>query len=835
MGKVVRLATSQQNTRRLLKIAIGKTVQGDYGNRVANSKTTWEEFTPRFANVIRTTETIADYFRMSTTAQGDVKDVGYFVPANFKGGIRKKVNIDGGRSMLVLDVDHAAPSWKDDIAFVYGHLEYHIHTTHKHTPQKPRLRLAFAITRDVNEEEYGALARQIAAQWDIDVFDDTTYEFSRVMHFPSASIDGVFEHVRNEGAWIDPDVELAKYANWKDIQSWPRSSREKEKWLSIGNQKVADPREKTGIVGAFCRAHDIESAMTNFIPDAYTRGDGERFTYNQGSAANGAVLYDGGQALFSHHESDPCHGRSVNSWDLVRLHLFADKDKNLPPKTAPGDMPSFRAMCSLARKDKATQEELLLERENTMVDEFDSFGEVPTESLNVPRETKLAEPAHVPRGTSARKTAAKKKKVKWDLRYGENGSIVASLHNLVEMLEKDEHLTGLVRLNDFTGEILQFGRLPASRAKAVPEGAEWSDLAELQIKHYLEWKYKLAYPTQLIHEGITLVATRHRMHPPLDWLESLAWDGVSRLETFLIDYLGAADNKYTRAVFKKWCCGAVARLKSPGIKFDTMIVFEGVEGTMKSTFFRELAKGWFTDDMSFGYESKEVVEKTRAAWIVEIPEMVARNQAEVEHNRAFISRQVEKVRMSYARNAGTFPRHWVLAGTTNENGYLRSITGNRRYWPVKGDGRKIDLAAIRPIIDQLWAEAYELWQFGEDLYLDQETFLLAQREQDERIAVDDWAATIEQWLLNPLPANYWEGFPGEHPDMDATDAPLVPRDRVCALEVWVECLHGDTSRFSHRDAARVNRILAKVPNWESVSLLRFGKRYGRGRGFKTIL
>lgn len=98
----------------------------------------------------------------------------------------------------------------------------------------------------------------------------------------------------------------------------------------------------------------------------------------------------------------------------------------------------------------------------------------------------------------------------------------------------------------------------------------------------------LGYRTEAAVKDALVQAAMIRSHNPLqDYLNGLVWDGVPRLDTVYIDYFGDEDNIYTREVGRKSLTAAVARAMQPGIKYDTMVVISGPQGTCKTTFRRE--------------------------------------------------------------------------------------------------------------------------------------------------------------------------------------------------------------------------------------------------------
>ena len=212
--------------------------------------------------------------------------------------------------------------------------------------------------------------------------------------------------------------------------------------------------------------------------------------------------------------------------------------------------------------------------------------------------------------------------------------------------------------------------------------------------------------------AVQKVSDDRAYHPILNFLDSLPeWDGVNRVDTVLIDYLGADDNAYVRAVSRKALCAAIMRVKVPGTKFDYITVLNGPQGIGKSTFISKLGGEWYSDSLNLSdMNDKTAAEKLQGYWIMEIGELAGMKKADLDKVKAFISRQDDKYRASFGRRVTPHPRQCVFFGTTNsENGYLRDITGNRRFWTVKvpGTGKKKPWDITPDEIRQIWAEALQ--------------------------------------------------------------------------------------------------------------------------------
>ena len=209
--------------------------------------------------------------------------------------------------------------------------------------------------------------------------------------------------------------------------------------------------------------------------------------------------------------------------------------------------------------------------------------------------------------------------------------------------------------------------------------------------------------------AVAKVTDDRSYHPIREFIENLPeWDKVPRVDTLLIDYLGADDNEYVRAVTRKTLCAAIKRVLYPGCKFDSMLVLNGPQGVGKSTLIAKLAGEWFSDSLNLGdTKDKTAAEKLQGYWILEIGELAGLKKAEVETLRSFLSRQNDIYRAAFGKRATPHLRQCVFFGTTNaESGYLRDTTGNRRFWPVKtpGTGIKHSWDLTPELICQIWAE-----------------------------------------------------------------------------------------------------------------------------------
>ena len=237
------------------------------------------------------------------------------------------------------------------------------------------------------------------------------------------------------------------------------------------------------------------------------------------------------------------------------------------------------------------------------------------------------------------------------------------------------------------------------------------------------------------------IASENGRNPLLDWLNGLKWDGTPRLDNLHADYivaeapLGVRHVEFNKEVGAKTLIAAVRRARHPGSKFDTVPVYEGPQGTLKSTAVRTLAgDNFFEDHIPFGADPKLVIEQMRGKWMGEVSELSTMPNRAIENVKAMVSRTADTARPAYGRMSVTVPRKWVLIGTTNNRSYLKDKTGNRRFWPIAI--KKVDLEKLKRDREQLWAEAAVREAEGEDIVLSERLWSIAAKLQEEREVSD---------------------------------------------------------------------------------------------------
>ena len=782
---------------RALRIALGT---GRRTKKWKNRTLQWSELLDRLSHFVVTNETAAQYKAMSRDRQAEIKDVGGFVGGYCKGGSRKDVT---SRSVLCLDADYADSNLWPDFQ-VLTDCAAAIYSTHKHTPDAPRVRLVIPLARDVTPDEYAAIGRRVAADLGIDKFDDTTYDVDRLMYWPSRSSDGEQVFAYQDGPMLDPDEVLARYDDWHDISAWPVSKRVADV-VKKSAVKQKDPLTKPGLIGAFCRTYSIQEAIERYLPDVYLPCDDPgRYTYAGGSTAAGVVVYED-KFVYSHHATDPASGQLCNAWDAVRIHRFGDLDADKDPDTPAVKLPSYKAMEALAMDDKAVRVAVVNDR---MADVGADFEAIEDEDPDTWKE---------------------------DLELTSEGGVRSTIGNIRLILENDPALKGCIAWDEM--DMLQAVKrdLPWREA-SDRRGRTWQNSDDANLRLYMERVYGIVGKEKIL-DGVETTAKAHSFHPIREYIQAVEWDGVPRVETLLIRYMGAEDTEYTRTVTRKTLVAAVARVFRPGIKFDYMLTIRGRQGIGKSSLIGRLAGDWFSDSFST-VAGKEAYEQVRRAWIIEVGELAGLKKAEVESIKLFISKREDQYRPAYGRQVEVFPRQCIFIGTTNETEFLRDATGGRRYWVVDtpNSANRVD---FRPeltdeIVHQIWAEAYHYYKQGEELYLPDEIEAEAARIQEAYSETDDRAGMVQAYLERRLPEN-WESMDTyDRREWLQSDAEGIrPRDKVCRMEIWCEVFGNPPGKIDRYEGKAIHAML-EACGWRQTGPRRFSQ-YGPQRAYEKAV
>lgn len=785
---------------------------------------TWEQFLSRVRAPLRTGETVREYKAMAKEDRDIAKEAaGGFVAGALDGGARKTDHVTE-RSMITLDADHAKTNaWEEATCL----MEYRMccYSTHSHSPAAPRLRWIIPTDRPMKPDEYPAVARMVASWIGIDQMDPTTYEVARLMYWPTCSSDGDYAFREQEGPVLTVDEVLSSYGcgdAWKDTALWPMGTEEQSIRERI-RRRAGDPTEKSGIVGLFCRTYDVPAAIDEFLPDIYTEAGEGRYTYAKGSTAGGAVLYDNGAFLYSNHATDPAAGYSQNAFDLVRIHKFGELDDVSLEDTPVTKLPSYGAMCKFCAGLPELKAQMAAERACEAEEAFSDL---------------LASEA------GDEETDAGDWKSGLEIN-AKSGCPESTINNALLIILNDPALKGAIATSDFDGRRYVLRGLPwdssLDERRRYPD--LWNDADDAGLRLYLSRVWGIV-GRSIVDDALQVAVLQNTFHPVREYLESLEWDGVPRVDTLLVRVMQAEDTELTRAFTRKWMVAACKRVFEPGCKFDTMLVLVSpTQGSGKSMFGDVLAGSWFKDGLK-SIDTKDAMQELRGKWIVEMGEMAATRKSTNEAIKQFISCRTDSYRPSYERYTRDFKRQCVFIGSTNSTQFILDETGGRRFWPVEVYASPDDSAERLRVLagerDQLWAEAMHDYRSGEKTYLEGALLAEALAAQEGCTQTDEWTGWVQDYLDRPLPDKWDELTPEQRRDYILGDTLMDygpctrRRDTITIAEIRFELLGESLAKGAggnNESSRHLGRVLNNMPGWRKKKNL-VNTTFGRQRAYE---
>lgn len=490
----------------------------------------------------------------------------------------------------------------------------------------------------------------------------------------------------------------------------------------------------------------------------------------------------------------------------IRLHKFGDEDDEAKADTPSNRLPSFKSMCEFACRDPKVAVEYDSERLKNAAQDFAGIAQDET--------------------------------CEWrqDIARNSDGKPLSTIDNCILIMRKDPLLRGKFALNVFSGRGEVLGELPW---ESSGKRRMWSDTDSNGLYWYMEKAYSITRRGN-IDAALDLHAAKNRFNDVQNYLNGLTWDGVQRLDRLFVDYLGAEDCSYTRAVTRKAFAAAVARAMAPGTKFDCMTILCGPQGIGKSTLIDRMSKGWYNDSIRT-FEGKDASELLQGVWLVEVAELDAFRRTDVARIKQFLSLRADRYRAAYGRTVRDFPRRCVFFGTCNQMDFLQDTTGNRRFWPVDVGINSHSKTVWRDLtdvtVDQLWAEAKAYWQVGEGLFLTGNLEAEAQEKQEQHRDADPREGLVADFSLQRVPRD-WSKWPlDRRRDFWATQAngdyELVERESITAIEVWCELFNGNIANHRSADMKVIRAALDRMPEWiRTKAPFHAGNPYGTQRGYR---
>ncbi|CDL80094.1 VapE domain-containing protein [Xenorhabdus cabanillasii] len=362
------------------------------------------------------------------------------------------------------------------------------------------------------------------------------------------------------------------------------------------------------------------------------------------------------------------------------------------------------------------------------------------------------------------------------------GQIEATIENTFKAVIRPDFVGIEIRFDQFRDEIM-FSPTGTAQWQAFND-AEYS-----RLRITLENRGFKPVGRELVRDVVMLVADEQPFDSAIEWLNSLEWDGIPRIERFYHTHFGAEDTPYTRAVSMYTWTALAGRVLSPGCKVDIVPILVGEQGCGKSSGIAALAPDpEFFTDISFAEKDDDLARKMRGRLVAEIGELRGLNTKEQESIKAFVTRTHENWVPKYREFAVKFPRRLLCMGSTNKNEFLGDETGERRWAPV--EVAKINLQAIKDDLLQLWAEAAVVYkQSGIEF---REVEKLAVEVHGQYQIKDAWLEIVESWL--------------DEPDLMTGEKPCS-RSFLRASDVLREALGFEPSRISKREEIRISNVL----------------------------
>lgn len=818
--------------------------------KAKNTSKSLKTFRDMFRKPLVTNERMKDFLKLPDKDQGHLKGIaGWFYRTQVDG---PKRNRGSGlpSDMVTLDFDYATPEYLRSICdgeIMTGY-EWFLHTSRRHTEEKPRFRLFVILSEPVPNDLYGPVSRIVAQHFDPDMVhvDKVSFRPAQMMFMPTLSKDGEFVFHENNGELLDWSEMLDIYettkGDWRDITQLPQVEGENAREVA---EKAEDPTEKKGIVGDFCRAYNVMEAIDAFdLPykevDDYSGKP--RYTYLGGTTTNGAEVQDDGLFLYSHHGSDPVSDMLVNAFDLVRIHKFGEKDEKFDAEGKPmHQRPSFKAMVESLEHDEKYKAQVVASRYDidAINEDFDdAMAEMGDEiEIEDPEIDDLVgappkrETVEVHREDAADLGPTTQKRVKkapppkdWiqGLQLTQDGVIVANSPNVAQIIQNDKRTRESVEFNEFTERVVSRHalrtRMPFVCDFGITDpvnGDVWEDIHTTAVRAMIESEngpgktgYGFKVSDRDMDAGIELAARQARFHPVREYLESLPFAPPSIAESLFVRFMGCPDTPYHRECARLFLVGAVARVYEPGHKFDFVPILFGAQGKRKSTFCRILACDFHGELKANFSDENKLVEQMTGGWILEMPELGSITRSQVEDAKAFVSATSSHVRLAWARRSKVYKRQCVFIGSTNDEEFLIDNTGNRRWWPIKVSADMIDTDLLLTERNAIWGAAVAIYKemraakpHGDlDLtFRDPEALAEAEALQEQtRISseMDHYAEIIEPWLDRKVTADA-EGFDELH-----------HRRFVTISEVWTDALE-QNNRASPTDLRVVGKALRK--------------------------
>jgi len=567
-----------------------------------------------------------------------------------------------------------------------------------------------------------------------------------------------------------------------------------------GRDELVDPREKTGVVGALCRAFSPEQ-IVDLFPQDFTAGRNERrITWHGGGGSpEGVGVSTSGTHLFNTQNTSPIGDRAANLFDFVRAHIFGHMDEGVGAGAAELDvtsLPSYQATVAWAlglpevqeemRSDAAQEAEVLkVERKADKMELM--LDEVTTKMENLTAlvagmtslaemETKLFPRVAAAKGLTSTQRGLIESLVK---KRAKEFGVTLSVGAIREAIKPARDVTEcafpdvregkpLCTLGNVKALCANLGvtiryNMISKRQEILGTGEAWS------IENYdnasLAWlqsecaKAEIPYNMNTLKGYVTALADQNQFNPALEWVKCKPWDGVDRLPQLYdtIKETATFSKALKEKMIRKWLIQAVAAIGSPvPLQLRGVLVMQGGQYIGKTRWLQSLCPGnsdLVVTGRTLEPHNKDSVKVAIAHWLAEFGELDATfSKSDVAALKAFIAQDLDTMRLPYAAAESRFQRRTVFYGSVNGDEFLHDATGNTRFWVIPVEAmvhdHQIDM-------QQLWAQVCQLWEGGEEHWMSQEDMVQVNTSSERFMKTDHIKEVVSrkfawtQATLNP--------------------------------------------------------------------------------------
>lgn len=596
----------------------------------------------------------------------------------------------GGANVAYLDVlaydfDHLMPSTLQSLLERLDDERVLVYSTHRHTPEAPRVRVVFFLSRRITPQEFRTLHASVAAHFGLtELLDKKCKDASHLYFFPTSPRGAPRIGVYNdEGRYLDVD---------KHIVAQQLRTMERQRAPDLGQQEEPEAVDLGSLRARLARYNPQDDF------------DGQKREFVRRMRAGEALADKGGRDDAIHRTASilawnlPLNTPVEAAMELIRPSIMAipQYDDDGPDENPDGWMRKAEySFTKTAEKKLAEAEErnlflAALNRKRAQAP--------PTPKSSVPTQQAPVSALLPPPAPSASPGSRDSNwRAMLQMKHMKSGEVVVERvpMNMTVALQNCPEWENALRFNVLKNEVEAIGG-PLTVEERHP------DQLPVAMQNWMT-EYVCSLTLNDVQAQMEFIARFTPYDPIQSYLDNLVWDGVKRLDAWLEAYCGA---KPEAPFGRMWMVGGVARAKEPGCKMDNVLVLEGGQNAGKSAMLRILGGEWFSEAKS-ALAHRDTMELTARSWVIELPELSAMRRSETEAHKAFFSANDDRFRLAYARRVADFKRRCIFAGSTNEDEYLQDDTGNRRYWPVYC--REFNLEALRRDRDQLWAEAVAVY------------------------------------------------------------------------------------------------------------------------------